>query len=210
MEEASDATLLAAVAAGDGEEPLGELYRRFAPRIGGLARRFLRDPADAEEIVQETFVRVWRHAGAYDPGRGSAATYIFTIARRLMIDRYRRRRPEGADPAPGSPTTDGEVDQLLVRLEIRAALAALSENHRQVLEFSYYGQLDQSEIAALLGVPVGTVKSRTHYALRSLKAILDEHRPGGGSERHEVRSGPPVNVAPTLAVYATGDDRVAA
>jgi len=209
-EEASDAALLAAVAAGDGDEPLGELYGRYGPRIGGLARRFLRDRADAEEIVQETFVRLWRHAGAYDPDRGSVATYIFTIARRLMIDRFRRRPPEGADPAPESPTTDEEVDRILARLEIRAALAALSENHRQVLELSYYGQLDQSEIAALLGVPVGTVKSRTYYALRSLKAVLDGHRPGAGSDRHQVRSAPRVNVAAPLAVYPTGDDRVAA
>jgi RNA polymerase sigma-70 factor (ECF subfamily) len=211
MQEAGDASLLTAVAAGDDDEPLAELYRRYGPRILGLAQRFLSDRSHAEEIVQETFVRVWRHAGSFEPSRGSVATYIFTIARRLIIDRFRRRTPAAANPLPeGCTSEDDEVDRLLVRLEIRDALAALSDAHRQVLEFTYFGQLDQSETAALLAVPVGTVKSRTYYALRSLEAMLGEHRTGGDSDRREVRPALPLNAPLAPSVYPTGDDLIAA
>jgi RNA polymerase sigma-70 factor (ECF subfamily) len=171
-EWAYEAQLLAAVGAGDRGEPLHILYRRYAGRVYGLGKQLLGDRGLAEELVQETFLRVWRTAARYDPGRGSPATFVFTIARRLAIDLWRRpsSRPAGAETPP--PPSDDQVDGLLARLEVREALRSLSDAHRQVLELSYLEHLKQAEIAARLGIPIGTVKTRSHHALRQLKAIL--------------------------------------
>jgi RNA polymerase sigma-70 factor, ECF subfamily len=168
-----DADLLAAVAAGDRGDPLRQLYGRYAPRVYGLGVQLLSERGLAEELVQETFVRVWRNAGRYDPGRGSPATFIFTIARRLAVDLWRRpssRRTEIQAPVP----EDDQIDRLLVGLGVRDALDSLTEPHRQILELSYRDHLKQVEIAHKLGIPLGTVKTRTYHALRSLKAALEQ------------------------------------
>jgi RNA polymerase sigma-70 factor (ECF subfamily) len=109
---ADDGELLAAVAAGDRGEPLRILYHRYAGRVYGLGCQLLGDRGLAEELVQETFVRVWRNAARYDPERGSVPTFVFTIARRLAADLYRRpsSRPTGAEPVPRSE--DDHVDTL--------------------------------------------------------------------------------------------------
>ena len=146
-ERAYEAQLLAAVGAGDRGEPLRILYGRYAGRVYGLGVQLLGDRGLAEELVQETFLRVWRTAARYDPDRGSPPTFIFTIARRLAIDLWRRpsSRPAGAEPPP--PPDDDRVDSLLARLEVREALRSLSDAHRQVLELSYLEHLKQAEIA---------------------------------------------------------------
>jgi RNA polymerase sigma-70 factor, ECF subfamily len=169
----SDADLLAAVAAGDRDEPLRQLYHRYAGRLYGLGVQMLGDRGLAEELVQETLVRLWRNAGRYDPGRGSAAAFIFTIARRLAVDLWRRPSSRAVEVDPTPPPADDQVEQLVVRLEVRDALDSLSAAHRQVLELSFGGQLKQHEIAQKLGIPVGTVKSRSYHALYSLKAALE-------------------------------------
>lgn len=168
----SDAELLAAAGAGDDEWPLRELYRRYAGRVFGLGVQLLSDRGLAEELVQETFVRIWRSADRYDPARGSAAAFIFTIARRLAIDLWRRPSSRTSEPSPVEPPTGDEMDRLVTRLGVRDALDALSEAHRQILELSYRDHLKQSEIAEKLGIPLGTVKTRSHYALRMLKSEL--------------------------------------
>ncbi|HSS12122.1 MAG TPA: sigma-70 family RNA polymerase sigma factor [Acidimicrobiales bacterium] len=173
LDKPGDADLLAAVADGDRSDPLRELYRRYAPRVYGLGVQLLSDRGLAEELVQETFVRVWRNAGRYDPARGSAATFIFTISRRLAVDLWRRpssRRAETEAPVP----EDDQIDRLLVGLGVRDALDSLSEPHRQVLELAYRDHLKQAEIAHRLGIPLGTVKTRTYHALRSLRAALEQ------------------------------------
>jgi RNA polymerase sigma-70 factor (ECF subfamily) len=168
----SDTELLLAMAAGHRSEPMHELYRRYAPRIYGLGVQLLSDRGLAEELVQETFVRLWRAADRFNPERGSPPSFIFAITRRLAIDLWRRpsSRPLGAD---SPPPDDDQVDHLLLRLDVRAALDSLSDAHREILELSYGGQLKQVEIAARLGIPLGTVKTRSYHALRSLRAALD-------------------------------------
>ena len=170
-----EAGLLRRVADGDRAGPLDELYRRYEGRLYGLGMRLLGDPGLAEELVQETFVRLWRKAGAFDPGRGTAGAFIITIARRIAIDLWRRpsSRPFVPEVAGGQAGGDA-VDQLLVGLTVRDALDALSPAHREVLELAYSGDLRQHEIAARLGIPLGTVKTRTYYALRALKLALEE------------------------------------
>ena len=169
----SDTDLLAAVAGGERDEPLRELYRRYAGRIYGLGVQLLGDRGLAEELVQETFVRLWRNAGRYDPARGSPGAFIFTIARRLAVDLWRRPSSQPAEASPAPPPADDQVDRLVVRLGVRDALDSLSEAHRQVLELSYRGELKQTDIAQKLGIPVGTVKTRSYHALRALKAALE-------------------------------------
>lgn len=172
---ADEAELLARVAAGDRGAPLAELYTRYEGRLYGLGVKLLGDASLAEELVQETFVRLWRKAGQFDPARGTVATFVFTIARRLAIDLWRRpsSRPFSPEPdegeAPGDP-----IERILIGLTVRDALDALSPAHRQVLELSYQHDLTQADIAARLGLPLGTVKTRTYYALRALKLALEE------------------------------------
>jgi RNA polymerase sigma-70 factor (ECF subfamily) len=169
-----DALLLARVAAGERHAPLEELYRRYERRLYGLGLKLLGDKSLAEELVQETFVRLWRSAPQFDPARGSVATFVFTIARRLAIDLWRRpsSRPFLPEPEDGASPGDA-VDRVLVGLTVRDALESLSADHREVLELSYRKDLNQRDIATRLGVPLGTVKTRTFYALRALKKALE-------------------------------------
>jgi RNA polymerase sigma-70 factor (ECF subfamily) len=174
--DAEDANLLARVAVGDLGHPLDELYDRYAGRLYGLGLRLLGDPGLAEELVQETFVRLWQSAGRYDPQRGSVTSFVFTIARRLAIDLRRRpsSRPfaeleanQGAERDPGDA-----VDRLLVGLHVRDALSSLPDGQREVLELLYLQDLTQRQVADRVGVPLGTVKTRAFYGLRALKEAL--------------------------------------
>jgi RNA polymerase sigma-70 factor (ECF subfamily) len=171
---AGDAALLEGVAAGDRGAPLAELYRRYEGRLYGLGIRLLGDTGLAEELVQETFVRLWRRADRFDPRRGTVSTFVYAVARRIAVDLWRRpsSRPFAA---PAYDVVDADaIDQLLIGLTVRDALESLSEAHREVLELSYTQDLTQSQIAAKLGLPLGTVKTRTYYALRALKLALEE------------------------------------
>jgi RNA polymerase sigma-70 factor (ECF subfamily) len=170
-----EAALVSRVAAGDREEALEELYRRYAPRLYGYGVRLLGDRDLAEELVQETFVRLWRTAASYDRGRGSVAAFVFTIARHLAIDLWRRPSSRPFDPEPeevGEPVD--RVESVVTALAVRDAMRDLSVAHREVLELTYRSGLRQSEIADVLGLPLGTVKTRTYYALRALKLALQE------------------------------------
>ncbi len=170
-----EAELIRRVGAGDRTQALGELYDRYGGRLYGLGLRMLADPGLAEELVQETFVRVWRAAAGFDPAKGTVRAWIFTIARRVAIDLHRRRpgRREVSDEAlPELGALDGRLDALVLELTIREALDALSPAHRQALELAYRHDLSQSEIAERLGVPLGTVKSRTHTALAAMREAL--------------------------------------
>jgi RNA polymerase sigma-70 factor (ECF subfamily) len=171
----SDAALVQRLAAGAREEALAELYRRYGARLYSLGVRQLGDRQLAEELVQETFIRLWRSASAYDPEKGSVAAYVFTIARRIAVDLWRRPSSRPFEPEPEeTPDTRDPVSTMLTGLVVRDALQMISPQHREVLELSYRGELSQREIADVLGIPLGTVKTRTYYALRALKLALSE------------------------------------
>jgi RNA polymerase sigma-70 factor (ECF subfamily) len=170
-----EAALLAAIGNGDRERALPELYRRYERRIYGLGVHLLGDQGLAEELVQETFLRVWRTADRFDVARGSASSFIFAIARRLAIDLWRRpsSRPFQPEVEPDA-APDPAIDRLLLHLAVRDALDSLSEAHRQVLELSFHTDLTQAQVAARLGISLGTVKSRTYHAARALHRIVEE------------------------------------
>jgi RNA polymerase sigma-70 factor, ECF subfamily len=176
---AEEAELLGRVAAGDHGDPFVVLYRRYSPPLYGLGLRLLGERGMAEELVQETFLRLWRSAPTFDPSRGSVRTFMFTIARRVAVDLLRRTAsrplPTGAAAAEPEDVLGGEAfDALVLGLEVRDALQALSAKHREVLELMVDEDLGQPEIAARLGVPVGTVKTRAFYGLRALRVELED------------------------------------
>jgi RNA polymerase sigma-70 factor, ECF subfamily len=170
-----DAALLLAVGRGDRDMALPELYRRYERRLFGLGIRLLGDAGLAEELVQETFLRVWRTADRFDPARGTASAFVLTIARRLAIDLWRRpsSRPVATGPEAAVPV-DETIDRLVLQLTVRDALDSLQPAHRQVLELSYHADLTQTEVASRLGIPLGTVKSRVYHALRAFRGAIRE------------------------------------
>ena len=174
---ADEAALLARVAAGDRGAPLEELYGRYGNRLYGLGLRLLGDQGLAEELVQETFVRLWQQARRFDPARGTVSTFLFAIARRIAVDRWRRPSSRPFEPEPTEAEaagTDDPVDGVLEGLAVRDAMQSLSPAHRQILELFYGQDRKQTEIAELLGLPLGTVKTRSYYALRAMKLALQE------------------------------------
>jgi RNA polymerase sigma-70 factor (ECF subfamily) len=176
--DSADEAVLARAAAGD-ERALGELYDRFGAVAYGLALRVLRDRALAEDAVQDAFIAVWRHGDRYSAGRGSARTWILTLVHRRAVDLVRRQERQPtvvAEPEPAGERAEGGADDAAVsrdeRARVQSALAQLPDDQRVALELAYYGGLTQSELAARLGEPVGTIKSRTFHGLRRLRTIL--------------------------------------
>jgi RNA polymerase sigma-70 factor (ECF subfamily) len=140
------------------------------------------DRARAQDVVQETLLRAWRNPAVLDQSGGSARGWLFTVARRIVIDEWRTARSRAelvTDTVPEQAVPDlaeHSVDRQLVA----AALRTLSAEHRDVLLECYFRGASVTEAAASLGIPPGTVKSRTHYALRALRLALDEL---GGAQR---------------------------
>jgi RNA polymerase sigma-70 factor (ECF subfamily) len=135
------------------------------------------DRQRAEDLVQETLLRAWRHPEALDPDRGSARAWLFTTARHLAIDAWRRRSARVGevitDALPEPPPVD-ETERAVEAWTIADALAKLSEPHRRVIVECFYRGRSVAEAASVIGVPPGTVKSRTHYAMRALRLVLEE------------------------------------
>jgi RNA polymerase sigma-70 factor, ECF subfamily len=170
-----EAALLIAVGRGDRDRALPELYRRYERRLFGLGIRLLGDRGLAEELVQETFLRVWRTADRFDPARGRVSAFILSIARRLAVDLWRRPSSRPAEPEREPPVAvDETIDRLLLQLTVRDALGSLPQAHREVIELSYHSDLTQAEVAKRLGIPLGTVKSRAYHALRAFRRAADE------------------------------------
>ncbi len=136
------------------------------------------DRQRAEDLVQETLLRAWRHPEALHPDRGSARAWLFTTARRLAIDAWRRREVRVGevvtDTLPEPHIGLDEADRAVEAWTIAEALEQLSPAHREVLVECFYRGRSVAEAAAALGIPPGTVKSRTHYAVRALRLVLDE------------------------------------
>ena len=177
-EERLEADLLAQLSRGDRGRPLEALYAAYGRRIYRLGLLLLHDEGAAEDLVQETFVRLWRSADRYEPSRGSVRTFVFMLARRAAVDLWRRRTrsaPVVADDGEHEDLASSDAFAALVlRVDVRDALDTLSPAHREVLELQYHHDLTQTQTAERLGIPLGTVKSRTLHALRSLARELRE------------------------------------
>ncbi len=160
------------------EASLRALYDGHAPVLLAYALRLTGgDRARAEDIVQETLLRAWRHLEVLDDSAGSVRPWLFTVAQRLAIDAHRARRsrpPETGDaPLAAMPSLD-DVEATLDRIVVADALHALSAEHRAVIVETYYRGRSVADAARVLGIPPGTVKSRCYYALRALKLALAE------------------------------------
>ena len=151
------------------------LHDAHAGALHAWARRQVADPAEAEEVVQETLVRAWRKQEQYDPSRGSERAWLFGIARNVVIDGHRahRRRLRVLSVVPTAPAHEEEVERAVETSHVRDALMALSADHRAVIVATYYRGASVREAAAQLGLPEGTVKSRLHYGLRALRVELE-------------------------------------
>ncbi|GIW14209.1 MAG: DNA-directed RNA polymerase sigma-70 factor [Tepidiforma sp.] len=178
---ADDIAAIRAVARGD-DAALARLYDRYSRPCYGFALRMLGSESDAEEVVQETFLRAWRSAPSYDPSRASVSSWLLAITRNLCIDELRRRRRnvasapiDDAAPLPGADRTDLAAEQAIDAAAVRAALASLPGEQRSAIELVYYYGLTSNEVGRLLGVPPPTIRSRLRLGLLKLAGIL---RPG--------------------------------
>jgi RNA polymerase sigma-70 factor (ECF subfamily) len=174
MAESPGLSLVRRLAEGD-HAALADFYDRYAGLVNGLALRILRDSAEAEDVVQEVFVQAWRQADRYDSSRGAPEAWLCTMARTRALDRLRRRasrREEPSDTAPG-PALAPKTDEALA---VRKALDGLSPDQRRALELAYYEGLTQTEIAARLGEPLGTIKTRIRTAMIRLRETLEPAR----------------------------------
>ena len=185
-DDPSDACLLAAIAAGD-EAALGRFYDRHAAGALGLACRMVGDRRTAEEVVQDTFVAVWRRASTFSPARGEPRSWLLGIVHHRAVDRLRGRAAAAAtaelDLDAAVDLSDGvdgwrEVDTLLTREAIGHGLARLPAEQRLAVELAFFGGLTHVEVAERLRLPIGTVKGRVRLALRRLRAILSEDPAG--------------------------------
>jgi RNA polymerase sigma-70 factor (ECF subfamily) len=175
----SDEAVVALVARSD-EIALAELYDRFGRIAYGLALRVLRDPALAEDAVQEAFLQIWRGAERFVPERAKASAWIMTLVHRRAVDlvrREERRRAEPLDDASPIAGAEGSAEDLawlrFERERVQAALSSLPDPQREALELAYYGGFTQSELAERLGQPIGTIKSRMFAGLARLRELLD-------------------------------------
>jgi RNA polymerase sigma-70 factor (ECF subfamily) len=171
---------LARVARGD-EAAFELVYDRVAAPVFGMVRRVVRDPAMSEEVVQEVLLQVWTNASRYNPGRGSAMAWIMTLAHRRSVDRVRaehaasERQSRVALAEHGSPAHDQVVEAVEISLErtqVRRCLGTLTDLQRESVELAYYGGYTHREVAALVGVPLGTVKTRLRDGLIRLRDCL--------------------------------------
>lgn len=176
---ADDMDLVAAVAAGR-DAALGVLYDRYHRQCFAFALRILAAEPDAEEAVQETFVRVWRSALQYDSTRAGVSNWVLSITRNLCIDELRRRRRrapelpslEGVMEHAAGDRTDLEAERAIVAQQVRAALQSLASDQRSAIELVYFHGLTSQEVGRLLSVPAPTVRSRLRLGLLKLGGVL--------------------------------------
>ncbi len=173
--------LIRTIAARQDRPAFGALFSHFAPRIKTFMQRSGVNEARAEELAQETMLTVWRKAALFDPASASAATWIFTIARNLRIDSFRREHRGGAieisdieiefrvdeSPLPDANLAAAQADQ-----RVRTAMKTLSDDQMRVIELSFFDEKAHGEIARILNIPLGTVKSRLRLALNKLRNSL--------------------------------------
>lgn len=178
----ADEDLIAAVVQ-QRSDALGTLYDRYGGLALGLATRIIGDRGQAEDVVQEAFLTLWRQAGTFKEGRGAVRTWLLSIVHHRAIDVIRKRNSTPSEPfdvmhhdvATGDTWTD--VAAHITQSQIRAALQQLPEEQRQTIELAYFSGLTQHEIAVRQQTPIGTVKGRTRLAMQKLKGLLNDLRP---------------------------------
>ncbi len=171
----SDGELIERTGRGD-RSAFEKLYKRYSRPVFGLALRRLGDRGRAEDAVQETFVSVWRSAGTYKPERGPGAPWLYGVARNAIVDRSRARNEpaaEAPDEASLERGPDEAAEAAWLQWRIHRALETLPEREREVIALAYWSDLSQSEVADKLGIPLGTVKTRTRAALAHLADVLE-------------------------------------
>jgi len=176
---ASKEELLGRVAQGD-ESAFGDLYDQMAPRVLGLVKRLLIDHAQSEEVTQEIFLEIWQSASRYEAQRGGASTWILTMAHRRAVDRIRssqagRDRDTKIGIRDLAVAYDDVSETVETRIEherVEKAMSRLTELQRQAISLAYYGGFSQSEVAAQLHIPLGTVKTRLRDGLIRLRDEL--------------------------------------
>lgn len=184
-EQVSDEVLASQVARGS-STALEALYDRYASAVFGVALKVIGDQAGAEDVLQETFWRVWKSASTFQSQRGSFTSWMFRIARNLAIDAYRRRnvRPQAvADSVRGEPALEQlpdpamdvaeQAQSMLMNRQVRTALASLPGVQRQVIEMAYFYGMTRQEIAEVTGEALGTIHTRARLALQKLREELD-------------------------------------
>ena len=181
-DEPSDERLITDLDGPGVEVALSKLYDRYGRTVFGVGLKILGDRPMAEELVQEVFVKVWRSSGTFDPDRSSFSTWLYRVTRSVALDLYRKRarrvRPvSDGDPYLGSardPSAGPQeiVDESWLSWRVSRALEVLDAPHREVIDLAYFGGLSQREISERTGVPLGTVKTRTASAYKSLRREL--------------------------------------
>jgi RNA polymerase sigma-70 factor (ECF subfamily) len=176
--------LIGTVAARGDRDAFARLFQHFAPRVKTFLRRSGESDAAAEELAQEAMIAVWRKAAQFDPNSDGAAAWIFTIARNLRIDAQRRARRGGTRvdldavgeefQVDDSPAPDARIAESQTEARVRQALVTLSQEQQSVVELSFYREKAHAEIASILNIPLGTVKSRLRLAMKRLRQLLDE------------------------------------
>jgi RNA polymerase sigma-70 factor (ECF subfamily) len=171
------ADLIVAIARTQDRAAFGQLFEYFAPRIKTLMLQFGATPVLAEELAQDTMLIVWRKAGLFDPAGASASGWIYRIAKNLQLDALRRERRRIALPGVNLPGDVPQPDAALALRDterrVRAAIGQLSPEQLRVITLSFFEDKPHAEIAALLGLPLGTVKSRIRLAMKRLRHLLD-------------------------------------
>jgi RNA polymerase sigma-70 factor (ECF subfamily) len=178
-ESPTDDQLIAAIQARD-MQALEQLFDRYRVLAYSLAFRLLNDAGEAEDVVQESFLNVWRAAGTFRSGRGGARAWLMSIVHHRAIDKLRGRgsRPlttplDDAVPVASQSDVWADVSQRLTGSEVRAALDSLPPDQRESIELAYFGGYSQSEIAGRLNVPLGTIKGRMRLGLHRLRSLLE-------------------------------------
>jgi RNA polymerase sigma-70 factor, ECF subfamily len=174
MSEADDMGLLTHIQSGD-QEALSALFDRYGAMVYSVALRVLKDAGEAEDVMQEIFVQLWKNPGAFVSGRGSLGGWLVVVARNRSIDVIRRRRPTEpvelfALPSSSDLAREAEENSLLEK--IRGVMRSLPEEQRKPLELAFFEGLSHTEIAKKTGDPLGTVKTRIRLALTTIRKAL--------------------------------------
>jgi RNA polymerase sigma-70 factor, ECF subfamily len=180
--ELSDEQLMARLGGPELEAALSTLYDRYNRTVYAVGLKILGERSLAEELVQDVFLKVWRSSRTFDPSRASFSTWLFRVTRSAAIDLHRKRAhkvhpiPDGESHVLAardlSATPQEVVDESWLSWRVSRALEVLDTPHREVIELAYFGGLSQREISERTGVPLGTVKSRTASAFKSLRREL--------------------------------------
>jgi len=188
----SDEQLMTNLDGPEVEVALSKLYDRYSRTVFGVGLKILGDRSMAEELVQEVFLKVWRSSGTFDSARGSFSTWLYRVTRSVALDLYRKRAHRVRPVSDGDPHLDSArdpsagpqeiVDESWLSWRVSRALEVLDAPHREVINLAYFGGLSQREISERTGVPLGTVKTRTASAYKSLRKDLMSE----GTSREEI------------------------